>query len=48
MKYIISENQYRILLREDRVTFLRNQNVIDQETLDQAVEGENEREDERP
>ena len=48
MKYIISENQYRILLREDRVTFLRNQNVINQETLDQAVEGENEREDERP
>jgi len=48
MKYIISENQYRVLLREDRVTFLRNQNVIDQETLDQAVEGEDERDDERP
>ena len=48
MKYIISENQYKILLKEDRVEFLRNQNVIDQQTLDQAVEGENEREDERP
>ena len=47
MKYIITENQYRILLKEDRVEFLRNQNVIDQQTLDQAVEGENEREDER-
>jgi hypothetical protein len=48
MKYIISENQYKILLREDRVDYLRNQNVISQEILDQAVEGENEREDERP
>lgn len=48
MKYIISENQYKILLREDRVDYLRNQNVISQEVLDQAVEGENEREDERP
>jgi hypothetical protein len=47
MKYIISENQYKILLKEDRVEFLRNQNVIDQQTLDQAVEGEHEREDER-
>jgi hypothetical protein len=47
MKYIISENQYKILLKEDRVEFLRNQNVIDPEALDQAVEGENEREDER-
>lgn len=47
MKYIITENQYKILLKEDRVEFLRNQNVIDQETLDQAVEGENEREDVR-
>jgi len=48
MKYIISENQYKILLKEDRVEFLRTQNVIDPNTLDQAVEGENEREDERP
>ena len=47
MKYIISENQYKILLKEDRVEFLRNQNVIDPEALDQAVEGENEREGER-
>lgn len=47
MKYIISENQYKILLKEDRVEFLRNQNVIDQQTLDQAVEGENERDDKR-
>ena len=48
MKYIISENQYKILLKEDRVEFLRNQNVIDPQILDQAVEGEDERDDERP
>ena len=48
MKYIISESQYKILLREDRVEYLRTQNVIDPNTLDQSVEGENEREDERP
>ena len=45
MKYIISENQYKILLKEDRVTFLKNQNVISPEILDQSVEGEDEKGD---
>ena len=48
MKYVISESQYKILLREDRVEYLRTQNVITPEILDQAVEGEDERDDERP
>ena len=48
MKYIISENQYKILLKEDRVEFLRNQNVIDPKLLDKAIEGEDEKDDERP
>ena len=47
MKYIISENQYKILLKEDRVTFLKNQNVIAPEILDQSVEGEDEKDGER-
>ena len=47
MKYIISENQYKILLKEDRVTFLKNQNVISPEILDQSVEGEDEKDGER-
>ena len=45
MKYIISENQYNILLREDRVDFLRNQFVIDPKLLDRSTEGENEEEE---
>ena len=45
MKYIISENQYNILLREDRVDFLRNQYVIDPKLLDRATDGENEEEE---
>lgn len=47
MKYIISENQYKILLKEDRVTFLKTQNVIDPKILDQSVEGEDEKDGER-
>jgi Leucine-rich repeat (LRR) protein len=47
MKYIITESQYKILLREDRVEFLKNQNVIDPKVLDQSVEGEEEATDER-
>ena len=39
MKYVISENQYNILLREDRVDFLRNQFVIDPKLLDKATDG---------
>lgn len=45
MKFIISENQYNILLREDRVDFLRNQFVIDKKMLDKATDGENEEEE---
>jgi hypothetical protein len=45
MKYVISENQYTILLREDRVDFLRNQFVIDPKLLDRATDGENEEEE---
>lgn len=45
MKYVISENQYNILLREDRVDFLRNQFVIDPRLLDRSTDGENEEEE---
>jgi hypothetical protein len=34
MKYIITENQYKILLKEDRVEFLRNQNVVSPEQIE--------------
>ena len=45
MKYVINENQYKTLLKEDRVDFLRNQYVIDPKVLDKATDGENEQED---
>jgi len=45
MKYVISENQYNILLREDRVDFLRNQFVIDPKLLDKSTDGENDEEE---
>lgn len=45
MKYVISENQYTILLREDRVDFLRNQFVIDPKLLDKATDGKNDEEE---
>jgi hypothetical protein len=34
MRYIITENQYKILLTEDRVDYLRNQNVISPEQVE--------------
>jgi hypothetical protein len=34
MKYIINENQYRILLREDRVQYLKTQNVVNPEQIE--------------
>lgn len=43
MRYIITENQYRVLLREDRVQYLKTQNVISPEILDQSVEGSDEK-----
>jgi hypothetical protein len=45
MKYIVTENQYKILLREDRVDYLRNQFVIDPTLLDDSTEGSNDREE---
>ena len=45
MKYIVTENQYKILLREDRVDYLRNQFVIDPTLLDNSTEGSNDREE---
>jgi hypothetical protein len=47
MKYIIKESQYKILLREDRVQYLKTQNVINPEILDQSVEGGDEKDDKR-
>jgi hypothetical protein len=47
MKIIINENQYKILLREDRVQFLKSQNVIDPKLMDKSIEGEDEKDDER-
>jgi hypothetical protein len=34
MRYIITENQYKILLTEDRVDYLRNQNVVSPEQIE--------------
>ena len=48
MKYIITENQYRILLREDRVAFLKTQNVIDPKLLDGLTKGKLEKKSKRP
>ena len=48
MKYIITENQYRILLREDRVAFLKTQNVIDSKLLDGLTKGKLEKKSKRP
>jgi len=48
MKYIITENQYKILLREDRVEFLKSQNVIDPKLLDDLTSGKLEKKSKRP
>jgi hypothetical protein len=34
MKYIVTESQYNILLKEDRVDYLRNQNVLSQDKIE--------------
>jgi hypothetical protein len=47
MKYIISENQLKTLLKEDRVQFLKGQYVIDPKILDKSVDGELESGEER-
>ena len=48
MKYIITENQYRILLKEVRVAFLKTQNVIDPKLLDDLTKGNLEKKSKRP
>ena len=48
MKYIVSESQLRILLKEDRVTFLKTNNVITKDDLKKYKQAEKEAEEERP
>jgi len=48
MKYIVSESQLRILLKEDRVTFLRTNNVITKDDLKKYNQAEKEADGERP
>jgi hypothetical protein len=33
MKYVVTENQLKVLLKEDRVTYLKNQYVIPKDQL---------------
>ena len=47
MKIIIKESQFKVLLREDRVQFLKTQNVIDPKMLDKSVEDDDEKDDKR-
>ena len=42
MKYIVTESQYKVLLKEDRVSYLKTQNVISKEMLDGITKGEKE------
>ena len=48
MKYIVSESQLKVLLKEDRVTFLRTNNVITKEQLKDYKKSEKEATTERP
>ena len=48
MKYIVTENQLKILLKEDRVTFLRTNNVITKDDLKKYKQAEKEASQERP
>ena len=48
MKYIVTENQLKILLKEDRVTFLRTNNVITKDDLKKYKQAEKEVSSERP
>ena len=47
MKYIVTESQYKILLTEDRLDYLKNQHVITKKQLDDLTKGEKESEEER-
>ena len=48
MKYIVTESQLKILLKEDRVTFLRTNNVITKDDLKKYKQAEKESSTERP
>ena len=48
MKYIVSESQLRVLLKEDRVTFLRTNNVITKDDLKKYKQAEKEATADRP
>ena len=47
MKYIVTESQYKILLTEDRIDYLKNQHVITKKQLDDLTKGEKESDEER-
>ena len=47
MKYIVTESQYKILLTEDRIDYLKTQHVITKNQLDDLTKGEKESEVER-
>jgi len=47
MKYIVTESQYKILLTEDRIDYLKTQHVITKKQLDDLTKGEKESEEER-
>ena len=48
MKYIVSESQLKVLLKEDRVTYLKTQNVITKDDLKKYKQAEKEVDQERP
>lgn len=48
MKYIVTENQLKVLLKEDRVSYLKNQYVIPKEQLKTIMADMQGREDDRP
>lgn len=47
MKYIVSESQYKILLTEDRLDYLKTQHVMTKRQVDDLTKGEKESEVER-
>ena len=47
MKYIVTESQYKILLTEDRIDYLKTQHVITKKQLYDLTKGEKESEEER-
>ena len=47
MKYIVTESQYKILLTEDRLDYLKTQHVMTNSQVDDLTQGEQESEEER-